>query len=190
MKIKLASRLQLRGTLELHFEADKDIKAVKIEKLLKRVRNSEHFFWPEKAVSPPDSVGITLFDLIAANGWKGAETWRDHADEIAPTIVGGSLKHGGPDLGPTRARRAWATLGVDGLGLANDAPLPDFDGMPRLTVRMVARIQGFPDEWQFSGGKTAAYRQVGNAFPPPFAKAVAENLRSCLMAKRLVQVAG
>ena len=62
--------------------------------------------------------------------------------------------------------------------------------MPKLTVRMVARIQGFPDDWEFSGGKTAAYRQVGNAFPPPFARAVAGNLRACLTAKRLVRVAG
>jgi hypothetical protein len=87
---------------------------------------------------------------------------------IAPTIVGGSKKHGGPDLGPIRALQAWKELGVDGLGLANQAPGPEFphDQMPKLTTRMVARIQGFPDSWAFAGRKTAAYRQVGNAFPP------------------------
>jgi DNA (cytosine-5)-methyltransferase 1 len=155
-----------------------------------RSEYAEHFFWPDRSTTPPETVGAKLFDLMAANGWREVEAWRDHADEIAPTIVGGSHKHGGPDLGPTRARRAWASLGVDGLGLANDAPGPAFDGMPRLTVRMVARIQGFPDEWQFSGGKTAAYRQVGNAFPPPFARAVAENLRLCLTSSRAIGVAG
>jgi DNA (cytosine-5)-methyltransferase 1 len=55
---------------------------------------------------------------------------------------------------------------------------------------MVARLQGFPDDWQFCGGKTAAYRQVGNAFPSPFARAIAENLAACLKTSRLVQVAG
>jgi DNA (cytosine-5)-methyltransferase 1 len=152
----------------------------------------EHFFWPEASKADPPGVGEVLYELMTARGWPGVEAWRQLASEIAPTIVGGSHKHGGPDLGPTRARRAWAVLGVDGLGIANDAPGPDFpiDGMPRLTVRMVARIQGFPDEWQFSGGKTAAYKQVGNAFPPPFAAAVAGSLRQCLSAKRLVQVAG
>ena len=52
--------------------------------------------------------------------------------------------------------------------------------MPRLTIRMVARLQGFPDEWGFWGGKTAAYRQVGNAFPPPVAKALGQAILNAL----------
>jgi DNA (cytosine-5)-methyltransferase 1 len=155
-----------------------------------RKEYAEHFSWPERSYVPPQNVGERLFDLIAANGWKGAKAWRKNADEIAPTVVGGSKKHGGPDLGPTRARRAWSALGVDGLGIADEPPARDFIGMPRLTVRMVARLQGFPDDWQFTGGKTQAYRQVGNAFPPPFAKAVAECLKDCLTASRLVRVVG
>jgi DNA (cytosine-5)-methyltransferase 1 len=94
--------------------------------------------------------------------------------------VGGSKKHGGPDLGPTRAKKAWATLGVDGKGIADDVPMPHFVGMPRLTVRMAARIQGFPDEWKFSGKKTSAYRQIGNAFPPPVACAVGTQIKMAL----------
>lgn len=152
--------------------------------------HSEHFSWPESAKIQYKTVGDVLYDLMAINGWKGADVWRKNANEIAPTIVGGSHKHGGPDLGPTRARRAWKSLGVDGLGIADESPMRDFLGMPKLTVRMVARIQGFPDGWQFSGKKTAAYRQVGNAFPPPFAKAVAQQLKDCLTASRFVTVAG
>jgi DNA (cytosine-5)-methyltransferase 1 len=114
---------------------------------------------------------------MAERGWIGASRWSLKANDIAPTLVGGSKKHGGPDLGPTRARKAWASLGVDGKTIADEAPDWDFVGMPRLTVRMAARIQGFDDDWSFFGRKTASYRQVGNAFPPPVAKAVAEQLR-------------
>jgi DNA (cytosine-5)-methyltransferase 1 len=64
--------------------------------------------------------------------------------------------------------------------IADAAPAKDFVGDPKLTVRMVARIQGFPDTWSFAGKKTVAYRQVGNAFPPPVAKAVALQLRKAL----------
>jgi DNA (cytosine-5)-methyltransferase 1 len=116
--------------------------------------------------------------------------WRQQADNIAPTIVGGSKKHGGPDLGPTRAKRAWASLGVDGMGIANEPPEPDFVGMPKLTVEMVAKIQGFPNEWHFTGKKTPAYRQVGNAFPPPVAQAVATEIYHCLTHRKLFAVAG
>ncbi|NJO84757.1 MAG: DNA cytosine methyltransferase, partial [Blastochloris sp.] len=148
----------------------------------------EHFSWPVPTDAKPPTVGETLYDLMEARGWKGASSWRERANEIAPTIVGGSLKHGGPDLGPTRAKRAWSTLGVDGHGIWDEAPGPDFVGMPRLTVRMVARLQGFPDSWEFAGRKTPAYRQVGNAFPPPVAKAVARQILACLQTRRLYAV--
>ncbi len=128
----------------------------------------------------PKTVGETLVDLMAANGWEKAFEWAAKANEIAPTLVGGSKKHGGADLGPTRARNAWASLGVNGKSLAEEAPPKGFNDMPRLTLRMAARIQGFPDDWNFAGGKTAAYRQIGNAFPPPVASAVALRIRDAI----------
>ena len=142
---------------------------------------SRHFHWPE----PQDAVrtvGEAVGDLMGSRGWAGAERWALEADSIAPTIVGGSRKHGGPDLGPTRARKQWGRLRVDGLGIADQAPSTGFplNGVPRLTTRMVARLQGFPDDWCFAGGKTSAYRQVGNAFPPPVARAVGESIRAAL----------
>ncbi len=146
------------------------------------------FEWPTPHPQNPPSVGETLRDLMAENGWNGANEWAKQASEIAPTIVGGSKKHGGPDLGPTRARQAWATMGVNGGTLAEIAPDADFCGMPRLTVRMVARLQGFPDDWQFYGRKTTAYRQVGNAFPPPVARAVAKRLQIALTARKIFAV--
>ncbi len=150
---------------------------------------ADGFSWPEPQQQEPATVGELLHDLMAANNWRGAARWREQANTIAPTLVGGSKKHGGPDLGPTRAKRAWAALGVDGMGIWDDAPAHDFVGMPRLTTRMAARIQGFPDDWQFSGRKTAAYRQIGNAFPPPVATAVARQIFTALSVKRIYKVA-
>lgn len=151
---------------------------------------ADKFKWAKSHEHNPPTVGELLFDQMASKGWRGAKRWMAQADDIAPTIVGGSKKHGGPDLGPTRAKKAWASLGVDGKGIANEAPERDFVGMPRLTVGMVARIQGFPDNWKFSGKKTPAYRQVGNAFPPPVAHAVAAEISKCLTHRKVFAVTG
>lgn len=149
---------------------------------------ADFFDWPDPNPHNPPTVGETLIDQMSAGGWTGAQEWAAKADEIAPTIVGGSKKHGGPDLGPTRARAAWATLGVEGRTIAPEAPEPFHQGMPRLTVPMVARIQGFPDDWHFTGAKTNAYRQVGNAFPPPVAHAVGSQIARVLRKRVLKAV--
>ena len=70
----------------------------------------KNFRWPEPRPDKPPTVGECLFGLMAANNWRGVQSWKKRAREIAPTIVGGSKKHGGPDLGPTRAKRAWLPL--------------------------------------------------------------------------------
>lgn len=147
-------------------------------------RDAERFRWPAPQ-GKRRMVGETLFDLMGANGWNGAKSWALRAAGIAPTVVGGSKKHGGPDLGPTRAKQKWRELGVDGMGIADAAPDGQFNeaGLPRLTVRMVARVQGFPDSWEFIGKKTIAYRQVGNAFPPLVAKVVGSAIRTAFERK-------
>lgn len=138
------------------------------------------FTYPAPNRTPAKSVGELLLGMMGANGWRHAEKWSRRANRIAPTIVGGSKKHGGPDLGPTRARRSWAELDVDGTGVANNAPPPDFTGSPKLTKEMIAAIQGFPSDWDFGKKKTSACRMIGNAFPPPVAKAVGLQIRKVL----------
>ncbi len=138
----------------------------------------EHFHkfnWPSKPQTPKP-VGEVLYKEMASLGWESVEEWRKKANGIAPTLVGGSKKHGGADLGPTRARKAWLELSVDGSGLADKPPMNGFKGNPKLTLKMTALIQGFPDDWEFVGKKTPAYRQVGNAFPPPVAAAIGKEI--------------
>ena len=73
---------------------------------------------------------------------------------------------------------------MNDIGIADSAPGPDADPAltPRLTCEMVARLQGWRDDWgwRFSGRKTARYRQIGNAFPPPVAAAVGTAIRRAL----------
>ncbi|MET8447056.1 DNA cytosine methyltransferase [Streptomyces sp. NPDC005209] len=154
---------------------------------------ARHFEHHKPAEGKVITVGEALHDSMRARydavaddprTERAFKTWYEKALEgVAPTVVGGSKKHGGADLGPTRAKRAWADLGVCGLGVANepdemkDAERDLFAAAgPKLTVTQAALIQGFPAEWKFSGRKTAAYRQVGNAFPPPVAQAVGDQI--------------
>jgi DNA (cytosine-5)-methyltransferase 1 len=139
-----------------------------------------YFKWPAKNEVPPLTVGELLHEEMSSLGWENADNWRHAANSIAPTLVGGSKKHGGADLGPTRAKQSWALLGVDGKGLADAPPINGSKSMPRLTLKMTALIQGFPKDWQFAGKKTPAYRQVGNAFPPPVAKAIGLSIKKAL----------
>jgi DNA (cytosine-5)-methyltransferase 1 len=144
-----------------------------------------YFTWPEPRPELARTVGQTLHGLMAENGWPGAGKWAERAAGIAPTIVGGSKKHGGADLGPTRAKRAWREMRVDALGVADAAPNADdpVNLVPKLTTDMVARIQGWDGEeyrWEFTGRKTSTYRQIGNAFPPPVARAIGDQVRRAL----------
>ncbi|MGK3107590.1 MULTISPECIES: DNA cytosine methyltransferase [Streptomyces] len=178
------------------------------------VPNGGDFVWPKRVKGDVASVRKILHDSMlrrCKEFWNKNEqgvrargkqrtgrqvfnTWLELAEKaeanstegIAPTLVGGSRKHGGADLGPTRAKRAWAAMGVDATGVANDLENcdPERDlfrpAGPMLTVQQAAMLQGFPEDWQFQGGKTARYRQVGNAFPPPVAEAVGRAIAAVL----------
>jgi DNA (cytosine-5)-methyltransferase 1 len=78
--------------------------------------------------------------------------------------------------------------------LSWDKPAPTVDtrfGQPRyylhpdedrgFTVREAARIQGFPDTFLFDGPEAVQFRLIGNAVPPPFARCLAEFIRSALL---------
>ena len=146
-----------------------------------KLRNFKYFRWPI-ANSRITTVADAISDILGSQGWRGISEWQQKANVIAPTVVGGSKKHGGADLGPTRAKLQWEKLGVDGKGIANMSPNADDcpNKLVRLTNPMVARIQGFPDSWEFQGGKTSQYRQIGNAFPAPVAMAVGNAIRKAL----------
>lgn len=142
------------------------------------------FHWPEPKGMPAPTVGQVLGRSMSANGWRGAERWIKRADRVAPALVGGSDRRGGPDLGPTGSKKAWTALGVNGNSLGDEPPAMDFpaDEDPKITVAQAALIQAIPEDWRFFGGKTSRYRQVGHAMPPPLATAVGHAIAEALRA--------
>jgi DNA (cytosine-5)-methyltransferase 1 len=145
---------------------------------------------PSPTVTDHVSVGEALACSMRSRGWKDAERWAAQATTVAPTLVGGSKNRGGADLGPAGTKRKWEKVGVNAHSLGDEIPGPDFvwapdlgrEGMVRLTVDQTALLQSFPPEWEITGRKTARYRQVGQASPPPvgeaLGRAIAEALRS------------
>ncbi|MBY5439070.1 DNA cytosine methyltransferase [Rhizobium leguminosarum] len=131
------------------------------------------------------NIGDALVDLMATNGWLGACEWASARREQPRFGRDGKVAGYGALASTIMTRRGkprdkeaarWGSKDVDIAGLPDHAPTaeqaakPGF--MPALTARMRARLQNFPDDWEFQGGKQATADQIGNAVPPRMAQAV------------------
>lgn len=161
-------------------------------------QRAEAFRPPAPTVQQPATVGAALGPSMASRGWQDAAHWAVQADRPAPTLVGGSKNRGGADLGPTGAKRTWATMGVNGHTVGDEIPGADFvwdpelgrDHMVKITVEQAALLQGFPETWEIAGRKTARYRQIGHATPPPVGAALGRAVAEALDADPAIFVAG
>jgi len=148
----------------------------------------DHFRPPAPTATEHTTAGEALLPSMSSRGWTGAAEWALQAGRVAPTLVGGSDKRGGADLGLTGTKNLWAQMGINGSALGDEVPGPngvqesDTSGSPfkKLTVEQTAVLQSFPEDWVFAGKKTARYRQVGHASPPPAGEAVGAAIAAAL----------
>jgi DNA (cytosine-5)-methyltransferase 1 len=159
---------------------------------------AKEFRPPTPTAQEPTTVGTALGLSMAARGWQDAARWAAQADQPAPTLVGGSKNRGGADLGPTGAKRKWATMGVNAHTLGDMVPGPEFvwdpalgrDNMVKITAEQAALLQGFPESWEIAGLKTARYRQIGHATPPPVGEALGRAVAEALDGDPVIFTAG
>ncbi|MBY3514175.1 DNA cytosine methyltransferase [Rhizobium laguerreae] len=151
------------------------------------------FRMPPKFPEMARNMGDVLADLMGASGWNGAEDWvrmmrkRPEFDRFGNPIGVGALSdtirgyQGSPKEG--EARRALEN-GVSYAPPAKVAPTNDEASregfVPGLTNRMRARLQDFPDDWEFVGGMGSVADQIGNAVAPAVGQAVGLALVSAL----------
>ena len=109
-----------------------------------------------------------VLELVPPGGY-----WRDLPEEIAKEYMGKSFYSGGGRTGMAR-RISWdepcLTLTCSTAQKQTERCHPD-ETRP-FTVREYARIQSFPDEWEFAGSMGQQYKQIGNAVPVELAKAI------------------
>jgi DNA (cytosine-5)-methyltransferase 1 len=131
----------------------------------------------------PNSVGqqypkrkAEILKLIPQGGY-----WRDLPEKIQREYMKASYFLGGGKTGMAR-RLSWEepslTLTCAPAQKQTERCHPE-ETRP-LTVREYARIQTFPDDWEFSGPLTSQYKQIGNAVPVNLAYAVGRALVNLL----------
>lgn len=139
----------------------------------------------ELEVNPPRSECATYSERLKHlySKIKPGENWRNHKDdpEVWEYVNPNARKTGGGQTGvllrlsPDLPCRTILTSPVMKL----TQRCHPYEDRP-LSVRETARIQSFPDSWEFCGGKGSRYKQIGNAVPPKLGEAVGRQVKKYL----------
>lgn len=123
---------------------------------------------PKSAGSKYPETKRKVLDLVPPKGY-----WRDLPIEIQKEYMGKSFYLGGGRTGMAR-RIGWdepsLTLTCSPAQKQTERCHPE-ETRP-FTVREYARIQTFPDKWEFAGSVSQQYKQIGNAVPVNLAKEI------------------
>lgn len=158
----------VRKDIEINFEYPKPYR--KVYNLKDALKKGELY-----STDVPYSTGakypqskIEVLDMVPQKGY-----WRDLPLEIQKSFMGGSFHLGGGKTGIAR-RIGWdepcLTLTCSPAQKQTERCHPE-ETRP-FTVREYARIQTFPDEWEFAGSIAQQYKQIGNAVPVNLGKEV------------------
>lgn len=163
----IGTRADLKDTVKFEYPKPHEYKPV-LRDILQNVPESEGAKYPEKKKK--------VFDLVPPGGY-----WRDLPDDVARDYMKSCYFMGGGRTGIAR-RLSWdepsLTLTCSPMMKQTDRCHPD-ESRP-FTTREYARIQSFPDSWQFTGKMNDIYKQIGNAVPVELAKNVGESIMKAL----------
>lgn len=132
----------------------------------------------------PDSIGAKysekkekIFSLVPAGGY-----WRDIPENVAKDYMKSCWNMAGGRTGILRR----LSLDEPSLTVLTTPQMKQTDRchpteVRPFTVRENARIQSFPDDWEFIGSVGSQYRQVGNAVPCNLAKEIGKKIIQALM---------
>lgn len=160
-------RNDLKNEIKFEYPKPHTYKPV-LKDVLQDVPKSDGAKYPEKKKK--------VFDLVPPGGY-----WRDLPDEVARDYMKSCYFMGGGRTGIAR-RLSWdepsLTLTCSPMMKQTDRCHPD-ESRP-FTTREYARIQSFPDSWNFAGKMNDVYKQIGNAVPVELAKNVGESIMKAL----------
>ena len=160
-------RKDLIGKVKFEYPAPHEYKPV-LRDVLKNVPDSVGAKYPEKKKK--------VFDLVPPGG-----CWRDLPDDVAKEYMKSCYYMGGGRTGIAR-RLSWdepaLTLTCSPMMKQTDRCHPD-ESRP-FTTREYARIQSFPDSWNFAGKMNDISTQIGNAVPVNLAKCVGKSIMNAL----------
>ncbi len=137
----------------------------------------------EALVDVPESEGQTynerkrkVLDLVPEGGY-----WRDLPVEVQKEYMGASFYHGGGRTGMARRlSRVEPSLTIVCSPAQKQTERCHPTETRPLTVRESARLQTFPDSWEFHGSVNSQYKQIGNAVPVNLGYHIGEALISML----------
>ncbi len=131
---------------------------------------------PEPKFQAYSAARLRFLELVPEGG-----NWRSLPKDLLPEAMGGAFTSGGGKVGFYR-RLAWdkpsPTVTTSPAQKATDMCHPELNRP--ISVREAARIQGFPDDWQFCGSVSDQYRQIGNAVPVGLGHAIGQSLMQAM----------